>query len=424
MDQDGLTDEVTYDRVRVGQWLAGQARGEGMSRRALLRASAGAGLAAAIGGSSGMASAVAQESPIVKPLPDELFINHGTNAEMRWEAMAGQGFHTPIDRFFVRNHTETPHIDADTWRLRVFGPGLRGAPTLDRAVQFSYADLLGMPAETITAYVECAGNGRSLYTTQQGQQVSGTPWRLGAVGVGRWRGVRLATVLERAGLTAAAVDVMPRGLDPDFVSDGVNLGRVRRPLPVTKALKDVMLAYEMNDQTLPPDHGFPLRLVVPSWVGIASTKWVGDIEVSETPLISPWNTQLYRLFGPAYPPEGSPPLTRQVIKSAFEIPWDARLAPGRTHTLHGRSWSGNGRIRHVEFSVDGGAHWQPAHLDGSGTDQTWRRWHLTWHPRTLGPEELLARATDQTGATQPNQTVFNTQGYLFDAVVRHPVTIA
>lgn len=429
MERAGLTDEATYDRMRVGQWLAGRARAAGLSRRAVLRGSAGAGIAAMIGGAPGRAAAqtetltATRTGPIVKPLPDDLFVNFGSNAEMRWEAMAGQGFHTPIDRFFVRDHTETAIVDVDTWRLRVFGTGLRGAPTLDNAIEFTYADLRALPAETRTAFIECAGNGRSFYGTQQGQPASGTAWRLGAIGVARWRGVRLATVLRHAGLTDAAVDVMPRGLDPEFISNGVNLGHVRRPLPVRKALDDVLLAYEMNGETLPPDHGFPLRLVVPNWVGIASIKWVGDIEVSDTPLVAPWNTQFYRLFGPDFPPEGSPPLTRQVTKSAFELPWDGTLAAGQTHTLHGRSWSGNGAVRRVDVSLDGGATWRPAHLDGPVVPRAWRTWHVAWHPRETGSRQLLARAVDQTSAAQPDVSTFNTMGYLFGAVVRHPITL-
>jgi DMSO/TMAO reductase YedYZ molybdopterin-dependent catalytic subunit len=202
----------------------------------------------------------------------------------------------------VRNHTSTPLVDRDTWRLRLFGTGLRGAPGRDAPIELSFADLVGLPAETYSAFLECAGNGRSFFAAQQGQTVTGTAWKLGAVGVARWRGVRLSTVLRRAGLTSAAVDVLPTGLDPNFVSGGVDLGPVRRPLPVAKALDDVLLAYEMNGAPLLPDHGFPVRLVVPNWIGIASIKWVGEIEVSDQPLFSPWNTQFYRYFGADFPP--------------------------------------------------------------------------------------------------------------------------
>jgi len=407
---DDMLDEVTYDRLRLGRWLAG------VSRRDLLKltAAVGAGLAGAA--VTGPAAAAAAAGPIVKALPPELFTVLGTNAEMRWSAMAGQGDLVPIDRFFVRNHTSTPIIDAANWQLRIFGAGLRHGP-----VEFGYEQLRRLPSETVTATVECAGNGRSYFTTQQGQTVSGTAWRLGGVGVARWRGVRLSTVLRRAGLARTAVDVLPAGLDPNYVTGGVDLGPVRRPLPVRKALHDVLLAYEMNGEPLPADHGHPVRLVVPGWIGISSIKWLGSIEVSDVPLFSPWNTQFYRLFGPGHPADGDP-FDRQVIKSAFELDPGAQLPAGRPLRLRGRSWSAAGAIRHVAVSTDGGRHWRRARRVG-GEGGAWQRWELDWRP-AAGAHELLARATDVHGNTQPDVAAYNTLGYLFDAVVRHPVVAA
>jgi DMSO/TMAO reductase YedYZ molybdopterin-dependent catalytic subunit len=424
-----VIDEDKYDRTRAGQWLSGAAEGRGFSRRDVLRTAAlgatVAGLSAAGVGTAEAAPAPppVPTGPIVKPLPPELFTVLGTNAEMKWEAMRGVGYHTPVDRFFVRNHTSTPVLDRDTWRLRLFGTGLRGRPTRDAPIELSFADLRRLPSETYSSFIECAGNGRSFYTSQQGQTTTGTAWKLGAVGVAQWRGVRLATVLRRAGLTRSAVDILPAGLDPDYVADGVDLGHVRRPLPVAKALDDVLLAYEMNGRPLPYDHGFPVRLVVPSWIGIASIKWVGEIEVSDQPLFSPWNTQFYRYFGPGFPAEGSPPLTNQVIKSAFELPFPATLPAGRTSRLTGRSWSGHGRIRSVRVSTDGGETWRRPRIRIGG-DAGWTRWELPWRPPGPGSYELLARATDETGHTQPDEARYNTLGYLFDAVVRHPVTVS
>jgi DMSO/TMAO reductase YedYZ molybdopterin-dependent catalytic subunit len=424
---DDLTDEATYDSLRVSQWLTGQADGRGLSRRHLLRAVAATGVAGVgarvLTGAGGVAYAdTPPAGPIVKPLPPELFYVYGSNAEMRWEAMADQGYLTPNDRFFVRDHTLTPTIDVDSWRLQLFGTGLRGEPTSENPVEFSYRELRRLPCETQTAFLECSGNGRSFFTTQQGQAVTGTAWKLGAVGVARWRGVRLSTVLRAAGLRHDAVDVMPEGLDPAFVTGGVDLGHVRRPLPVAKALKDVLLAYEMNGETLPPDHGFPVRVVVPSWIGISSIKWLGRIEVSGTPLVSAWNTQFYRLFGPDYPVDGAL-IERQVIKSAFELPWDGTVVAGQTHLIRGRSWSGNGPVRQVEVSTDGST-WRPARLIGASVGDGWQRWELSWRPATSGAYRLRARATDVTGATQPDRAVYNTLGYLFDAVVEHPVNVA
>ncbi|MBO0912888.1 sulfite oxidase, partial [Streptomyces laculatispora] len=347
-----------------------------------------------------------------------VFTVRGTNAETNFAALRSTGLLTPADRFFVRNHTSTPRIDSAAWKLRVWGDALSGP-----AVEFTYDELRALPSLTRTSFVECAGNARSYYTTQQSQQVSGTAWTLGAIGTARWRGVRLADVLRRAGITGDAVDVLPRGLDDEVISDGINLGRVRRPLPVSKALDDVLLAFEMNGEPLPPDHGHPVRLIVPSWIGVANIKWVGDIEVSAAPLVSPWNTGLYRLFGPGYPPEGSAPLTRQTLKSAFELTPGASFAARRRHVLTGRSWSGGAPVRTVEVSTDGGARWHRARLRDESRSGSWVRWSADWLPKDRGPAVLLARATDRTGRTQPEVAVHNTQGYLFDAVVRHEVRV-
>ncbi|WP_066066544.1 sulfite oxidase [Frankia sp. EI5c] len=426
-----IGDETAYDQERLRQFVRGEAHAHGLSRRSLLRLLALAtGPVTAVATSAVPAMAGTPGIPtIVKPLPPEVFTVRGTNAETNFQALAGLGRNEPASHFFVRNHTATPNLDPAVWRLRVFGDGLRGAPSVAEAATFDYHALRRMPARTVDAVVECAGNGRGFYATQQGQAVTGTAWRLGAVGQARWRGVPLSTVLRRAGITPAAVDVMPQGLDDEYVADGVNLGRVRRPLPVAKALDDVLLAYEMNGAPLPPDHGYPVRLIVPSWVGIASIKWVGDIEVSTRPLLSPWNTQFYRLFGDDWPGGASPPLTTQVTKSAFELAWNATLrggtTGGTTRRVHltGRSWSGRGRVTKVEVSTDAAVSWRPARLlDRPARDQ-WVRWEYDWHRPTLGPAVLAARATDETGATQPTSVALNAQGYLFGAVVLHPVTV-
>ncbi|WP_329225495.1 MULTISPECIES: sulfite oxidase [unclassified Streptomyces] len=411
--------EAAYDRRRLRQWTRGRARSAGIDRRDLLKLVAAASVAAPLVPALASPARAAEGLPgVVKPLPAELFTLRGTNAETNFAALRDTGLLTPADRFFVRNHTATPLIDAAEWKLTVWGSGLTGGP-----VDFSYAALRALPSVSRTAFVECAGNGRSFFASQQGQQVSGTAWTLGAIGTARWRGVRLADVLRRAGLGRNAVDVLPRGLDAEVVSDGTNLGRVRRPLPVEKALDDVILAYEMNGEPLPPDHGAPVRLIVPSWVGIANIKWVGDIEVSAEPLLSPWNTGLYRLFGPGHPPEGSAPLTRQTLKSAFELTQGASFAAHRRHLLTGRSWSGGAPVRSVEVSTDGGSRWRPARLRDEPRSGSWVRWTADWVPKETGPGVLLARATDRSGRTQPATTAHNTQGYLFDAVVRHPVTV-
>jgi sulfane dehydrogenase subunit SoxC len=168
------------------------------------------------------------------------------------------------------------------------------------------------------------------------------------------------------------------------------------------------------------DHGFPVRLLVPGWVGIANIKWVGRIEVSEEPPFSPWNTTSYRLFGDAYAPD-FPVLTHQEVKSAFELPFPAELLAG-WHILTGRSWSGHRKIKRVEVSFDGGADWVRAHLMGPNISNAWVRWAVKWYA-SPGQHILKARATDKEGNVQPETVPFNTQGYSFWAVVNHPVTV-
>jgi DMSO/TMAO reductase YedYZ molybdopterin-dependent catalytic subunit len=411
-----MTPEEVYDCERAERLARAAKRDGGVSRRDLLaRAALGA---AALGGLAGAARpqpARAATGPIVKPLPPEWFIPFASNAEMRWDALRDQGYLVPNERFFVRNHTATPLVDLATWRLELFGDGLRNGP-----VTLTYDDLLKLPPKHVTAFVECAGNGRSLFGSQQGTPTPGTQWKLGAIGVARWRGVALADVLERAGLRREAVDVMPEGLDAPVTGQG----HVRRPLPVGKALDDVLVALEMNGETLPPDHGFPARLVVPGWIGISSIKWLGRIEVSRSPLQSPWNTTSYRMIGAAYPPD-SPPLTTQPAKSAFELAWNAQVSAGEAQLLTGRAWSGTSPIRDVEVSTDGGTSWRRAHTRGPNVREAWVRWEVPWTPSEPGSTQLLARARarNRDGVAQPDAVPFNDLGYQFWAVARHPVTV-
>jgi DMSO/TMAO reductase YedYZ molybdopterin-dependent catalytic subunit len=283
-------------------------------------------------------------------------------------------------------------------------------------------DLRALPVTRTTCAHECTGNGRSYFATQQGREAPGTPWHLGSIGQVTWDGVRLAEVLERLGLRDDAVDVMATGLDPSYVDDdGVDNGPVRRPLPIAKALDDTLLVWGMNGEPLLPDHGFPLRLVVPGWVGVASIKWLGSLEVARRPLTSPWNTKWYRMTGPSYPAD-SPPLTVLPVRTAWELPTVADLPQDAGKLLHGRSWSGAGRIARVDVSTDGGGTWLPARLTAPG--QAWTRWRFRWPGATTGQHTLMARATDVTGRTQPLVTPYNDGGYFFDAVVRQQVRVA
>jgi DMSO/TMAO reductase YedYZ molybdopterin-dependent catalytic subunit len=416
-------DEGEYLATREEQFARRLAR-SGYSRREVLKLGvAGASLAAGIGHfvKPGVVRAATPSSPIVKPLPAEWFINYGTNAEMRWDSVSPLRYLTPNERFFVRDHTATPLIDAESWSLSLWGEGLRGAPTQNAPITLNYRQLRSLPSVEVPAFIECAGNGRSFFASEEGTPAAGTQWGLGAVGVASWRGVPLAEILERARVLPGTVDVMPQGLDADYVTGGVDYGHVRRPLPIAKAFKDAILAYEMNGQPLPPDNGFPVRLIVPGWVGIANIKWLGQIQVAKEPLFSYWNTTQYVLGGPDYPTPT--PLTEQKVKSAFELAFNATL-PNQRQVLAGRSWSGRAPIQRVDISTDGGSRWQPARLLSPNLPHAWVRWEFPWRPPGPGSYTLQARATDWAGHTQPATVPFNTGGYLFWAIVDHPVTVS
>ncbi|SDC62230.1 molybdopterin-dependent oxidoreductase [Nocardioides lianchengensis] len=386
----------------------------GITRRTLLAASAAGAVVATTAGSAWRA--VAGAPAILKALPPSQFVDFGTNAEMRWESVDPRRYLTPQARLFVRNHTVTPTIDASSYRLRVFGDAVVGERSL------SLRDLRRFRQVEATTVHECTGNGRSFFGSQQGETVSGTAWTLGAVGTVTWQGARLGDVLRSLGVSREAVSIQATGLDPSYATGGVDYGPVRRPFPVAKAYDDALLAWGMNGEPLLPDHGYPLRLVLPGWVGIASIKWLGSLEVSRQELTSPWNTKWYRLTGGSYPAD-SPPLTVNPVRSAWELPLGARLARRRRLVLTGRSWSGAGAIRTVEVSLDGGEHWQRARLADRRRGEGWTRWSVDWHRPTVGEHTLLARATDVQRRTQPDVTPFNSNGYFFDAVVRHPVTV-
>lgn len=348
---------------------------------------------------------------ILKAAPPELFHRSENNLEMRWEAMQEHGYLVPKELFFVRNNSPAiPLLDPSTWRLEVTGNGVARPRTL------SYDEILAMPSRTLIRAIECAGNGRNFFAASHGRKIEGTPWNLGAIGVAEWTGVPLREVLEQCGVRNSARDVMPEGLDE---------GRVKRPIPLRKAMdEDTLLAYAMNGEALLPDHGFPVRMVVPGWVGIAHIKWVGSIEVSEQPLYSEYNTTKYILIGDEYaavPPFKGQVLTTNKVKSAFELPWEGKLAAG-PRTLRGRSWSGEGRIERVDVSLDGGGTWRAARLLEPNYDLAWVRWEIEWDARP-GVWELQARATDDRGNTQPDRIPMNQEGYAHWAVVTHPVTV-
>jgi DMSO/TMAO reductase YedYZ molybdopterin-dependent catalytic subunit len=326
--------------------------------------------------------------------------------------MANREYAMPNGLFFVRSHTSSPLVDAKTWTLGIEGPGVA------RPFQLTYDELLKLPTHTVTRYVECAGNGRSFFDTLMKNPAQGGQWRLGAYGIAEWTGVRLRDILNTAGISGSAVDVMPAGMDST---------KVERPMPVDKAMQDdTLVAYMMNSDIIPIDHGFPARVLAPGWVGINSIKWVNRITVSTEPIRTEKNTTNYVLIGPDYqaqPPALGPAVSTQVIKGAVCLPWPATLKPG-SQKITGYAWSPFGKISKVDVSLDGGRTFQSASLAGPNIEAAGARWEFTFNA-TPEIASITPRATDEAGNTQieVSQQKWNQLGYLFGAMVPHPVEI-
>lgn len=327
------------------------------------------------------------------------------NYESRLDLVAG--WITPNDLHFVRSQHVAPNIDPETYRLSIEGDAV-GNP-----IQLSLADLKALPSRSQVNWLECAGNSRVQYERVLGKAVDPAqlPWGQGAVSNAEWTGVSLSTVLDLADIKSNAVDVMPEGLDD---------GKIARPMPIDIARRpETILAYAMNGDPLPPDNGFPLRMVVPGWIGTNSIKWVGRIVVSSEPIKVKWNTTSYALHGPDYPDD--PALTFQPVKSVLSLPWEAELKAG-PQTVRGFAWSPYGRVAKVEYSFDGGKNWEQAKLLEPNQPLAWVRYEFNWNAAP-GAYEITTRATDEQGNTQPDSVLWNSLGYLYSACVAHPVTV-
>ena len=424
----GAAGDVAEDRL----WAL--AKSGGISRRRFLRLLSLGGAAAVLSACGGLGlSQPTDSTPTAKGVapttdvsaPEESrgwfkdaapFIQrHGQSSaslEARLENM--QGNITPNRFFFVRNNSASMDVDADSWRLSIEGDAAANP------MELSYGDIRGMPSRTLVSYLECAGNHRAMFKLVNGQEASGTQWGTGAVGNGEWTGVPLRDVLERAGIGDNAVSVLLIGLDEDSPEEGF-----RRVMPVDKAMRpDTILAYALNGETLPRDHGFPLRVVAPGWVGSSWIKWLGRIVVSSEQLWTRNNTTSYVLIGDDYPAEGEAEgqaVTTQSIKSALALPWPAEMSSGR-HLVHGYAHSPHGVISKVEWSADSGTRWSVARVQESQVRYSWARFEFAWDA-IPGEHTLMTRATDDAGNTQPAAVPFNEKGYLFNPPLPHPIRV-
>jgi len=347
-------------------------------------------------------------------------VKHGSSLELPLQHQ--NGYLTQNNRFFVCNSGSSPEISTADYTLRVWGEGV------ERELNLDYSDLLAMRQRKVAAIIECAGNHRALFHEIDGKRVE-TPkgtaalnWSTGAVGMAEWEGVSLGDVLRLAGIKKQAVHVCAAGSEDDSLE-----GCVRLPLPVDKAMdKNTLLALRMNSEPLGIDHGYPVRVLVPGWIGAYSIKWVQDIELSCQKVWVRRNTESYVMMGDQWPhtryaPSRGKPLTSLNIKSALALPYPAQLNSGQ-HRLYGYARSPGQKIATVECSDDDGQTWFAASLSGANEIYGWVRFEFEWLARA-GRRSIMTRATDVSGRVQPDKVPFNSAGYLYNAVYPHPICV-
>jgi sulfane dehydrogenase subunit SoxC len=335
--------------------------------------------------------------------------NHGTPLEaLRYDV-------TPVGLHYLLVHFDIPVVDPATWRLRLGG-------RVRKDLELTLDDIRARPAVRRPVTMECAGNGRARLEPRPASQ----PWVLEAVGTGEWAGTPLRPLLEEAGPLDGAVEVLFGGLDRGV--DGGVEQRYERSLPLEEALRDeVMLVYELNGAPLPPQHGFPLRLVVPGWYGMTNVKWLERITLVDVPFEGYQQRTSYR-FRQQEDEEGEP-VTRMEPRALMVPPGipdfltRERLVDRGPCLVEGRAWSGWGPVTAVEVSVDGGETWSAATLGRADNRWAWAPWTFTWEPAAPGRHELLCRARDETGREQPVEPPWNVGGYANNAAQRVVVTV-
>ena len=323
---------------------------------------------------------------------------------------------TPAGLHYLLIHYDIPRVDTATWSLRVDG-------RVRRSLTKSLAELRSRPARTLAVTMECAGNGRARLEPRPVSQ----PWLVEAVGTAEWTGTPLRLVLEEAELLDDAAEIVFIGLDHGM-EGGVEQDYARSLSIEETSSDDVLLAYEMNGEPLLPQHGFPLRLVVPGWYGMTNVKWLRRIAAVTEPFTGFQQAEGYRLLRDRDDP--GEPVTRMAPRALMVPPgfpdFMTRrrfVAPGACR-VRGRAWSGLAPVTQVQLSADGGRTWHDASLDDADLGPyAWRGWSWTWEPSGTGDYELWCRARDAAGNEQPVDADWNVKGYANNAVQRVPVTV-
>ncbi len=322
---------------------------------------------------------------------------------------------TPTGLHYTLTHYDIPAVDASQWRLRIGG-------AVRTRLELSLEELIKRPAKTIRVTMECAGDGRALTHPRAISQ----PWLTGGVGTAEWTGTLLAPLLRECGLEESAVEVLFTGLDEGF--EGGMRQFYQRSLFIETALDEhVLLAWAMNGAPLEPQHGSPLRVVVPHWYGMANVKWLREIEVLTERFQGYQQAVAYRFSDSR--DESGDPVSLMRVRSLMIPPGvpdyltRQRVVERGAVDLRGRAWSGSGAIDRVEVSTDGGKTWAEARVDPPHGDYAWQSWQYLWTVTAKGKYELCCRARDSAGNIQPLDQFWTARGMGNNAVHRVPVLV-
>lgn len=382
---------------------------EGLDRREFLWSGArflGAAALASAAPFTWHGNLAAQE--LVVPGKEKMIVRSLKYMDLEMPAYLLNSWLTPVELFYVRNHLPMPSVNLAEWRLTVTGE-------VEKPLELTLANLQKLEPASVTNTMECAGNGRSFYRPR----VPGIQWARGGVGNATFAGPRLADVLRHAGVKATGKHVAFNGLDeppgkvPDFI----------RSIPIEKAMDpDTLLATTMNDAPLKIEHGFPVRVVVPGWLGAASVKWLMEVKVIEREFEGNFMMPGYRFPTRPVPPGGeiSPDETSTIkglpVKSIIARPVEGAYLKAGPIRITGAAWAGEQEVTRVEVSTDQGRTWKPAELGRENAKYAWRLWEYNWKPPAPGTYVIMSRATDSAGRAQPSEPAWNPSGYLWNVI--------
>jgi DMSO/TMAO reductase YedYZ molybdopterin-dependent catalytic subunit len=336
---------------------------------------------------------------------------HPLNGETSIPALIG-GVVMPNARFYVRNHFQIPKFDLVNWRLSVGG-------MVERPLTLAWRDITTMRSQSKLVTLECAGNGRFKLEPR----VSGEQWNLGAVSTAEWAGVPLQEVLDRACVKSSGRYIIFRGADRGTVDGHSETIAFERSLSMDDAREsEALLAYAMNGEALPLQHGFPLRLIVPSWYAVASVKWLTEIKVVDQPFQGYYQAEKYHFEREVNGRTEREPLTLQRVRSLITEPAEEAQVDCGELAVRGVAWSGAAPIARVEVRLDPKP-WQEARMLGEPKRHSWQWWELITRVDRPGNYVIHARASDMRGRIQPESPEWNRLGYCNNAIQQVKIAV-